>query len=122
MAALRHMRPVGRGTIIKIGSALADRGIPLQSADCGAEHAIRGFTNALHRAAAREEQRSIDHGRIARRQYAAVRLGTHPYAAAAASGRAAGASSTRPRGSSAALPEAACWTPAQNGDHMMAIR
>jgi len=47
MAALRHMRPVNRGKIIQIGSALAYRGIPLQSAYCGAKHAIRGFTNAL---------------------------------------------------------------------------
>jgi len=47
MAALRHMRPVDRGTIIQIGSALAYRGIPLQSAYCGAKHAIRGFTKAL---------------------------------------------------------------------------
>ncbi|HTO61238.1 MAG TPA: SDR family oxidoreductase [Bradyrhizobium sp.] len=47
MAALRHMRPVDRGAIIQIGSALAYRGIPLQSAYCGAKHAIRGFTNAL---------------------------------------------------------------------------
>jgi len=47
MAALRHMRPRGRGTIIQIGSALAYRGIPLQSAYCGAKHAIRGFTNSL---------------------------------------------------------------------------
>lgn len=47
MAALRVMRPVNRGKIIQIGSALAYRGIPLQSAYCGAKHAIRGFTNAL---------------------------------------------------------------------------
>ncbi len=47
MAALRHMRPVDRGTIIQIGSALAYRGIPLQSAYCGAKHAIRGFTDSL---------------------------------------------------------------------------
>jgi hypothetical protein len=47
MAALRHMRPVNRGKIIQIGSALAYRGIPLQSAYCGAKHAIRGFTNSL---------------------------------------------------------------------------
>ena len=47
MAALRHMRSADRGTIIQIGSALAYRGIPLQSAYCGAKHAIRGFTNAL---------------------------------------------------------------------------
>ena len=47
MAALRHMRPRNRGTIVQIGSALAYRGIPLQSAYCGAKHAIRGFTNSL---------------------------------------------------------------------------
>ena len=47
MAALRHMRPVDRGTIIHIGSALAYRGIPLQSAYCGAKHALRGFTASL---------------------------------------------------------------------------
>jgi short-subunit dehydrogenase len=48
MAALRHMRPRNRGTIVQVGSALAYRGIPLQSAYCGAKHAIRGFTDSLH--------------------------------------------------------------------------
>jgi short-subunit dehydrogenase len=47
MAALHHMRQHNRGTIIQIGSALAYRGIPLQSAYCGAKHAIRGFTDSL---------------------------------------------------------------------------
>jgi NAD(P)-dependent dehydrogenase (short-subunit alcohol dehydrogenase family) len=47
MAALRHMRPINRGKIIQIGSALAYRGIPLQSAYCGAKYAIRGFTDSL---------------------------------------------------------------------------
>jgi NAD(P)-dependent dehydrogenase (short-subunit alcohol dehydrogenase family) len=47
MAALRHMRPRGRGTIVQVGSALAYRAIPLQSAYCGAKFAIRGFTDAL---------------------------------------------------------------------------
>jgi NAD(P)-dependent dehydrogenase (short-subunit alcohol dehydrogenase family) len=47
MAALRAMRPINRGKIIQIGSALAYRGIPLQSAYCGAKHAIRGFTDSL---------------------------------------------------------------------------
>jgi len=47
MAALRHMRPANRGSIIQIGSALSYRGIPLQSAYCGAKHAIRGFTDSL---------------------------------------------------------------------------
>ena len=47
MAALKHMRMQARGQIINIGSALAYRGIPLQSAYCGAKHAIRGFTASL---------------------------------------------------------------------------
>ena len=47
MAALKHMRRGDRGKIIQIGSALAYRGIPLQSAYCGAKHAIRGFTNSV---------------------------------------------------------------------------
>ena len=47
MAALQKMRPANHGKIIQIGSALAYRGIPLQSAYCGAKHAIRGFTDSL---------------------------------------------------------------------------
>jgi NAD(P)-dependent dehydrogenase (short-subunit alcohol dehydrogenase family) len=47
MAALRHMRPRNAGTIVQVGSALAYRGIPLQSAYCGAKHALRGFTDSL---------------------------------------------------------------------------
>ncbi|HEX3628590.1 MAG TPA: SDR family oxidoreductase [Verrucomicrobiae bacterium] len=47
LAALRRMRPRNRGTIINVGSALAYRGIPLQSAYCAAKHAIHGFTEAL---------------------------------------------------------------------------
>ncbi|MET9000146.1 SDR family oxidoreductase [Amycolatopsis sp. NPDC004169] len=47
MAALRRMKPRDRGTIVQVGSALAYRGIPLQSAYCGAKHAIQGFNEAL---------------------------------------------------------------------------
>jgi len=47
MAALRRMKPRDRGTIVQVGSALAYRGIPLQTAYCGAKHAIQGFTEAL---------------------------------------------------------------------------
>lgn len=47
LAALRHMRPRDRGTIIQIGSALSYRAIPLQSAYCAAKFAIRGFTDSL---------------------------------------------------------------------------
>ena len=41
------MRPRDEGTIIQVGSALAYRGIPLQSAYCGSKHAIQGFTDSL---------------------------------------------------------------------------
>jgi short-subunit dehydrogenase len=47
MIALEVMRPRNRGTIVNIGSALAYRAIPLQSAYCGAKYAVRGFTDAL---------------------------------------------------------------------------
>jgi NAD(P)-dependent dehydrogenase (short-subunit alcohol dehydrogenase family) len=47
MAALKRMKPRDRGTIIQIGSALGMRSIPLQSAYCGAKHAINGFTESL---------------------------------------------------------------------------
>jgi NAD(P)-dependent dehydrogenase (short-subunit alcohol dehydrogenase family) len=47
MAALRRMRPRDRGAIVQVGSALAYRGIPLQSAYCGAKHAVRGFTDSV---------------------------------------------------------------------------
>ena len=47
MAALKYMKPRDRGTIVQVGSALAYRGIPLQSAYCGAKHAIQGFNEAL---------------------------------------------------------------------------
>ena len=47
MAALKYMKARDRGTIVQVGSALAYRGIPLQSAYCGAKHAIQGFNEAL---------------------------------------------------------------------------
>ncbi len=46
-AALRRMLPRDRGTIVQVGSALAYRSIPLQSAYCAAKHAIVGFTDSL---------------------------------------------------------------------------
>ncbi|MFB9833530.1 SDR family oxidoreductase [Actinoallomurus acaciae] len=53
-AALERMLPRDHGTIVQTGSALAKRGIPLQSAYCGAKHAVQGFheslrTELLHR-------------------------------------------------------------------------
>ena len=46
-AALDRMIPRNRGTLVHIGSALSYRGIPLQSAYCGAKHAIQGFHESL---------------------------------------------------------------------------
>lgn len=46
-AALARMRPRDRGTIVHVGSALAYRGIPLQSAYCASKHAIQGFHESL---------------------------------------------------------------------------
>ncbi|WP_434616920.1 SDR family oxidoreductase [Arthrobacter sp. A5] len=47
MIALKRMKPRNHGTIVQVGSALAYRGIPLQSAYCGAKHAIQGFNESL---------------------------------------------------------------------------
>jgi len=47
MAALRRMAPRDRGTIVQVGSALGYRAIPLQSAYCGAKHAVNGFTESV---------------------------------------------------------------------------
>lgn len=46
-AALRCMLPRDRSAIVQVGSALAYRGIPLQSAYCGAKHAIQGWSESL---------------------------------------------------------------------------
>jgi NAD(P)-dependent dehydrogenase (short-subunit alcohol dehydrogenase family) len=47
MVALARMRPRDRGTIVQVGSALGYRAIPLQSAYCGAKHAVNGFTESV---------------------------------------------------------------------------
>jgi NADP-dependent 3-hydroxy acid dehydrogenase YdfG len=47
LAALGRMRARNRGVIIQVGSALAHRSIPLQSAYCASKHAIKGFTESL---------------------------------------------------------------------------
>lgn len=46
-AALDRMLPRDQGAVVQVGSALAYRGIPLQTAYCGAKHAIQGFTESL---------------------------------------------------------------------------
>ena len=45
--ALKSMSPRNKGSIVFVGSALAYRGIPLQSAYCGAKHGIQGFYDSL---------------------------------------------------------------------------
>src|SRR5688500_18781408 len=47
LSALKRMSPRDHGTIVQVGSALAFRGIPLQSAYCGAKHAVQGFTESV---------------------------------------------------------------------------
>jgi len=47
LSALRRMKARNRGVIVQVGSALAYRGIPLQSAYCAAKHAIEGFCDSL---------------------------------------------------------------------------
>ncbi|OIJ97628.1 short-chain dehydrogenase [Streptomyces sp. MUSC 14] len=46
-SALRRMLPRGHGVVVQVGSALAYRGIPLQSAYCGAKHAVQGWNEAV---------------------------------------------------------------------------
>ncbi|MFF5111295.1 SDR family oxidoreductase [Streptosporangium sp. NPDC000509] len=46
-AALKRMLPRDHGVVVQVGSALAYRGIPLQSVYCGAKHAIQGFNESL---------------------------------------------------------------------------
>jgi short-subunit dehydrogenase len=46
-AALAHMLPRDRGTIVQVGSALGHQGIPLQATYCAAKHAIQGFVQSL---------------------------------------------------------------------------
>jgi NAD(P)-dependent dehydrogenase (short-subunit alcohol dehydrogenase family) len=57
LAALRHMRRAGGGVIIQIGSALAYRSIPLQSAYCASKAAIRAFTDSLRSELIRERSK-----------------------------------------------------------------
>ncbi|WP_031468135.1 SDR family oxidoreductase [Sciscionella sediminilitoris] len=47
LTALARMRPRNHGVIVQVGSALAYRGIPLQSAYCAAKHAVQGFTESV---------------------------------------------------------------------------
>ena len=84
MAALHRMVPRDHGTVVQVGSALAYRAIPLQSAYCGAKFAIRGLhRQRAHRAAAQQEP-GVDHdGAATRGEHPAVhwcrtKLPDHP--------------------------------------------
>jgi NAD(P)-dependent dehydrogenase (short-subunit alcohol dehydrogenase family) len=46
-SALERMRPRDRGVIVNVCSAMSYRSIPLQSAYCGAKHAVKGFTESV---------------------------------------------------------------------------
>ena len=46
-AALQRMKPRGAGVIVQVGSALGERGIPLQSAYCASKHALNGFIDSV---------------------------------------------------------------------------
>jgi NAD(P)-dependent dehydrogenase (short-subunit alcohol dehydrogenase family) len=56
-AALKHMLPRDSGSIVLVGSALAYRGIPLQSAYCASKHAVQGFLDSLRVELLAEESR-----------------------------------------------------------------
>ncbi|HET8602490.1 MAG TPA: SDR family oxidoreductase [Marmoricola sp.] len=56
-AALHHMRPRNRGVIVNVGSAMAYRSIPLQSAYCGAKHAVKGFSESVMTELAHEKSK-----------------------------------------------------------------
>jgi NAD(P)-dependent dehydrogenase (short-subunit alcohol dehydrogenase family) len=47
LAALRRMRPRDAGVIVQVGTGLAYRAIPLQSAYSAAKHAVQGFNESL---------------------------------------------------------------------------
>src|SRR5579875_2799737 len=55
--ALSLMRPRDRGVIVQVGSALAYRGIPLQSAYCGAKHAVKGMIESVRAELAHEKSK-----------------------------------------------------------------
>jgi NAD(P)-dependent dehydrogenase (short-subunit alcohol dehydrogenase family) len=89
MSALKRMLLRDRGCIIQVGSALAYRSIPLQSAYCGAKHAIVGFTDSIriemNHAGSRVWITAVS---SAGYDYAAVRLVPDAHAATTATGSA----------------------------------
>ena len=69
------MRPRDSGAVVQVGSALAYRGILLQSAYCGAKHAIQGFNESLRCELLHDRSNVRHHGADAGGQHAAVLLG-----------------------------------------------
>jgi short-subunit dehydrogenase len=59
-AALSHMRDCSHGSIVQVGSALAFRGIPLQSAYCATKHAVEGLTDSLRAELLHDDDTHID--------------------------------------------------------------
>lgn len=57
LAALRCMKPRNRGTIMQVGSTLADLALPLPAAYHGAKSALRGFVDALRGELVRQRSR-----------------------------------------------------------------
>ncbi len=87
--ALRRMLPRDRGTVVQVGSTLAYRGIPLQSAYCGSKHAIQGFHESLRtELLPRRQQRARDDGAAAGAEHASVLVGAVAVATPGAAGTA----------------------------------
>ncbi len=89
LCALSRMRPRDRGVIVQVGSALAYRGIPLQSPYCACKHAIQGFTESLRCELMHEGSGvRVTMVQMPALEHAAVRHGAHPPAPASAAGAA----------------------------------
>ncbi|HEX4465553.1 MAG TPA: SDR family oxidoreductase [Solirubrobacteraceae bacterium] len=86
LAALRPMLARDRGVVVQVGSALAYRGIPLQSAYCAAKHAIQGFTESLRCELLQLQRRARDDGADARAEHSAVRGGARAHESSSPAG------------------------------------
>ena len=73
--ALQRMMARDRGVIIQVGSALAFRSIPLQSAYCASKHAIQGFTESVRSELIHQKSNvRLTHRQYAGNEYHAIRL------------------------------------------------
>ncbi len=102
-----RMLPRNRAPIVLVGSALAYRGIPLQSSYCAAKHAIQGFFDSLRCELIHDQSRvRAVHGPDARDEHPAVRLGQEPPAAQPSRCRRSTSRRSPPRQSSGRRPQA----------------